>query len=130
EAEGATAVLGEAWFLAQAEAQFARFHGLPEPLVPRARAALAAAFEDHLASGARAREAGRSAPHLLLPVVLLGLRCAGKSTLAVALAEALGGRAFDLDVELARRFEPRAPAEERLTGLPAGELLAALGEPR
>jgi shikimate dehydrogenase len=126
EAEGATAVLGEAWFLAQAATQFARFHGLAEPLAPEARVALAAAFTVAGRAGPRADRSATHAPS----IVLIGLRCAGKSTLAVGLAAALGGSALDLDVELARRFVPRTPAEAPLVGRTAGELLAALGEPR
>ena len=54
------------------------------------------------------------------PIVLVGLRCAGKSSVGRALAEALALPFVDLDEEL-------AAAEG--SGASAGELLSALGEP-
>ena len=54
------------------------------------------------------------------PVVLVGLRCAGKSTVGVLLAGELALPFVDLDHELAAREG---------SGRTAGELLAELGEP-
>ncbi|MDP6538166.1 MAG: shikimate kinase [Planctomycetota bacterium] len=58
------------------------------------------------------------------PVVLIGLRCAGKTSVGRRVSE-LSGRPFaDLDRELEAEWERRTGREVR-----AGELLAELGEP-
>ena len=57
-------------------------------------------------------------------VCLVGLRCAGKSTVGVALAQALGWPFTDLDVQLVQAWNEDAATP--ITS--AGELLASKGE--
>jgi len=66
------------------------------------------------------------APEAARPIVLVGLRCAGKTTVGRLLASALGRGFVDTDEALARLFAAEAGEAVR----PAGELLATLGEAR
>lgn len=59
----------------------------------------------------------------LRPVVLVGLRAAGKGTVGRVLARRVGARFVDLDREVARLAAPRGAFRAR-----AGHLLATLGE--
>ena len=59
------------------------------------------------------------------PLCLVGLRCAGKTTVGRGLAARLALPFFDLDDELARAWA----AAEGEPARPAGELLRLLGEP-
>jgi len=106
-AEGAEVCLGTAWFLAQAEAQAALFHGL------HGGAATTSTTEDTAARTATGRAAlaralrvpvtPSSDPLARRAVVLLGLRGVGKSTVGAALAARLGVPFVDLDRALAER---------------------------
>lgn len=103
---GLPAAGGRTWFLAQALAQFERFAGVACE-IGAARGALDELF------------ARRSVQRGPAPVVLMGLRGAGKSTLGAKLATRLGRPFVDLDSRLA----------EEAGAASAGELFASLGEP-
>ncbi len=101
---GATPIEGSAWFLHQAWLQhlllfehqyLARFgpQGPPEGTVRSALAAMDSALAGWLGDGAAVER-----PRV---VTLVGLRCAGKTTVGRALAEALGMRFIDLDEAIA-----------------------------
>ncbi len=109
-AVGATTVTGDAWLLGQAHAQFRAITGQdPDD------ASLRAGLLDHLQESARPGEG---------PVVLIGLRAAGKSTLGPRLAQALGGSCLDLDDAIGARLA----AEAGLDPAPsAGAALRAWG---
>lgn len=69
-------------------------------------------------------------------IVLIGLRCSGKSTLAPRLAETLGVACVDLDDRVARAMGAASPAQaienngiESFRAAEAHELDSALGEP-
>ena len=122
-AAGLTAAGGTTWFLEQALAQFEAFTGNPlgaclgrEP--GPARDLAAAELADALAR--REDPAGRLARLRRSWTVLIGPRCAGKSTVVRLLAEEHGLVAADLD-ELLLAGRPEAHA---------GEVLARLGEAR
>lgn len=100
---GLKAAGGRGWFLAQALAQLELFVGAEVD-----HGAAATCLEELLSLRARPR----------VPVVLMGLRGAGKSTLGAGLAAELGRPFVDLDVRLAKE----AGAES------AGALFAFLGE--
>lgn len=66
---------------------------------------------------------GPSAPRAPAAVVLLGLRCSGKTSVGRLLAGRLGWPFHDSDAELARRFGELSGA----SGREAGEVLAEVG---
>jgi 3-dehydroquinate dehydratase/shikimate dehydrogenase len=88
---GGRAVSGASMFVAQAERQVGLWTGRPAPA-----GVLAAAFDAHVAR--------------LRPIVLVGLRGAGKTTVGERLAERLGRRFLDSDA-LVSEGAGRTPAE-------------------
>lgn len=131
-ARGARYLDGVAWFLAQAAAQWELWTAAGSALeaqgvecaeLQRIEACLQRALERHEQGEALAAHRRSTQQR---PLCLIGLRAAGKSTLAPALAQRLGWACVDLDRELERVYaQEHWPA----AALECGAILELLGEP-
>ncbi|MDF1838501.1 MAG: type I 3-dehydroquinate dehydratase [Planctomycetota bacterium] len=112
--QGASTVGGRGWFLAQAEEQFRSLTGV-EPGLGTMGSAL---------EGALGRRFVSEALPIDGPLVLIGMRAVGKSTLGRALAAELGSEFVDADLELARSYGASHPDTAWAT---AGQILKGVG---